>query len=46
MAFQWADSIMMREPNPSAITRQATWRAAARFSASTTLSPLLSGSQM
>ena len=30
----------------SAIARQATPRAAARFSASTTLSPLLSGSQM
>ena len=46
MAFQCSEATRVREPRPSAIARQATLRAAARFSASTTLSPLLSGSQM
>ena len=40
------DLIISREPRPSAIARQVTPRAAARFSASTTFTPLLSGSQM
>ena len=46
MACQCSEAIMTREPSPSAMARQVTLRAAARFNASTILQPLLSGSQM
>ena len=46
MARQCSEVIMRRDPNPSASARHVTLRAAARFSASTILSPLLSGNQM
>ena len=46
MALQCSEPRRMREPSASAIARHATRAPAARFSASTTLSPLVSGSQM
>jgi hypothetical protein len=46
IACQCSERMIMREPRSSAMARQVTPRAAARFKASTTLLPLLSGSQM
>ena len=46
IAGQCGDRTSARDPRSSTITRQVTPRAAALFSASITLQPLLSASQM
>jgi hypothetical protein len=46
ISAQCGERIISREPRSSAIARHATPRAAARFSASRTFMPLVSGSQM